>query len=76
MRFRIKQIKNNIFIPQCKANFFSSWYSIDRTSDIYTWIGENSFSHHSSMEDANNSIKRYKDNLKSKNRYPIYHKVV
>lgn len=39
MKYRIKQIEKNQFIPQVKKWFFGSWKSIDK-EDFYLWTNK------------------------------------
>ena len=40
-KYRIKQIAEDIFIPQVKNSFFGHWYGISRnTNHIYLWFKE------------------------------------
>jgi hypothetical protein len=74
MKYRIKQINKNVFIPQCKKNWFCEWGNIDRETN-HLWHIDTTFAYHKSFEDAENRINRYKENLKEKNNYPIYYKI-
>jgi hypothetical protein len=76
MKFRIKQIDDNLFIPQVKHNYFSSWYGICDNSNI--WISEmNQIDNcvFDKYEKANNIICIYKIKRYNKKIYPKYHKL-
>ncbi len=75
MQYRIKQIDENIFIPQCRKYWLDEWESLDNELN-FTWIIKVSYAHHDSYEKALNTIERYKKYLKEKNKYPKYYKVL
>ena len=74
MRFRIKQIADDIFVGQCKEWYEFSWNSIDRI-DNYLWLSPKIYCHNKTYEEALQVIERHKKNLKRKNQYPKYFKV-
>ena len=75
MRFRVKQIDENTFIPQCKEWYDFDWESIDR--DIsFTWyrLGDN-YCQVDSLEKAKEIIDKRKFFLLERKKYPKYYKV-
>jgi hypothetical protein len=74
MKYRIKQIDENTFIPQCKHWWCLDWGNIDKEGD-YVWYTKSWYSKCKSLELANTSIERHKSYLKSKKQYPKYFKV-
>lgn len=73
MKYRVKQIAENIFIPQCKECFLFKWESIDNI-DNYVWTTIEKYSHNETLEQALSVIVRHKKYLESKNKYPKYYK--
>lgn len=73
MKYRVKQIAENIFIPQCREFFIFKWESIDNI-DNYVWTTIEKYSHNETLEQALSVIVRYKKYLESKNKYPKYYK--
>lgn len=74
MMYRVKQIDDNTFIPQCRPWYDFEWGNIDRKDD-YTWYLRTHYSHHNSLESAKTTIDRYKSYIKKKSRFPKYYKV-
>jgi hypothetical protein len=74
MKFRVKQIDDNTFIPQCRSWYDFDWKSIDKI-DNYSWSICTDYAHHSTLEDAMYTIERHKKYIEQKNKYPKYHKV-
>jgi hypothetical protein len=74
MRYRIKQIDENTFIPQCKPRWYFGWGNIDRVSN-YVWQLISFHSQCKSLESANTTIERHKSYLKLEKQYPKYFKV-
>jgi hypothetical protein len=74
MRYRIKQVDENTFIPQCKPWWDFDWGNIDQEGD-HVWYTTYSFSQCESLESANTAIKKYKSYLKLQKQYPKYFKV-
>ena len=74
MRYRIKQIDENTFIPQCKHWLHFNWGNIDRAAD-YVWYTTYEWSQCKSLELANTTIEKYKSYLKLEKQYPKYYKV-
>lgn len=73
MKYRVKQIAENIFIAQCKQGFFDYWKSIDNI-DNFVWCQVEKYSNNDTLEQALSVIVRYKKYLESKNKYPKYYK--
>lgn len=76
MKFRIKQIDENKFIPQVKNNFFSSWYGI--CDNLNTWISvivQLEYCVFDKYEKANHIIGIYKIKRHNKKIYPKYYKL-
>lgn len=74
MKYRVKQIEENTFIPQCRPWWDFDWGNIDRKGD-YVWYTTSTYSCCSSLELAKKTIERYKEFQKIKKRYPKYYKV-
>jgi len=74
MIYRVKQIDDNTFIPQCRPWYSLEWDNIDR-KDNFAWHTYSHYAHHSSLESAKTTIERYKTYLKKESRYPKYFKV-
>jgi len=70
MIYRIKQIDENTFIPQCKHWLNFNWRNIDKTGG-YVWYTTYEWSQCESFDLANTIIEKYKSYLK----YPKYYKV-
>lgn len=73
MKYRVKQIAENIFIPQCRESWFDTWESIDNI-DNYVWNFTEKYSHNETLEKALSVIVRHKKYLESKIKYPKYYK--
>lgn len=74
MKYRIKQIANDIFIAQCKKWYDYQWESIDNINN-FVWYTTESYSNNKTYEEALCVIERYKKYLKEKNKYPKYYKL-
>jgi hypothetical protein len=74
MRYRIKQVSSDIFIPQCREYFFLQWGSIDNINN-YAWNTTEKYSHNKTYDEAFKVIENYKKYLRTKNKYPKYYKV-
>lgn len=86
MKYRIKQIEENKFLPQVKTWFLGSWKSIDK-EDFYLWTAKRhrKFCICSTLREAKDVINDYKWYLEyrkdtiaataKKMFYPKYHKV-
>lgn len=74
MQYRIKQLADNIFIPQCREWFIFQWGAIDNI-DKYVWNTTEKYSQNETFEEALKVIENHKKYLKRKNQYPKYHKV-
>jgi hypothetical protein len=74
MKFRIKQIDEETFIPQCKPWWDFDWGNIDLDGD-YVWYTTSSYSRCQSLELAKVTIEKYKSFLKLKKQYPKYYKI-
>jgi hypothetical protein len=57
MRYRIKQVGETIFIPQCKLWWHPYWGNIDLAGD-WVWNDTSRHSHCKSLESANTTIKK------------------
>lgn len=73
MKYRIKQVEKNIFIPQFKKCFLFNWESIDNIKN-YTWLSTEKYSHNETYDEAFEVIQRHKRYLK-RTKYPKYYKV-
>lgn len=73
MKYRIKQVEKNIFIPQFKKCFLLKWESIDNIKN-YTWLSTEKYSHNETYDEAFEVIQRHKRHLK-RTKYPKYYKV-
>lgn len=74
MKFRVKQIKDDAFIPQCKPWYDFEWGNIDREEN-YIWHTTVYHSICPSLDTAYQVIIRYKTVEREKKQYPKYHKV-
>lgn len=75
MRFRVKQIDDNTFIPQCKEWYDFDWESIDRNISL-TWYSLGAhYCHVDSLEKAKEIIDKRKLFLLERKKYPKYYKV-
>jgi len=77
MKFRVKQIDENSFIPQVRKNLFGSWYGIDNDFND-TWYAEyyqNKYCSKQTIYDALLEIDIWKTRIHKKNNFPIYHKI-
>ena len=77
MKYRIKQIAPNKFIPQVKNGIFSSWEAINMDGTA-TWYSEEYIFRWccvDTLEKAKDNIIRYKSIQDLKNQYPKYHKL-
>jgi hypothetical protein len=74
MQYRVKQIDENCFLAQCRTCFLIKWENIDRV-DNYTWCYDVSNAIHPSLQDAMNTINRYRVYIKNKTQYPKYYKM-
>lgn len=86
MKYRIKQIAENKFIPQVKTWLFGDWYAIDSQNkglniDFYAnhlWFLKEFVYMYcicTTLEEAKQVITDYKANQKTKIKYPKYHKL-
>lgn len=77
MKFRVKQIGENQFMPQAKKWFLGSWRFIDK-NDFYLWYYEFFGLRHcicSTYAEAKQVIVDYKAYQKNQIKYPKYHKL-
>ena len=77
MKFRVKQIDENTFIPQVRNNLFGSWYGIDNKWGT-TWFNkvyQTKYCAKPTLDDALLEIDIYKTKIHKKDNYPIYHKL-
>jgi hypothetical protein len=83
-KYRIKQIAEDIYIPQVKNSFFGFWYGIDQNKKLYLvfkeWLKEeyqNEYCICKSLSQALEVIHHHKIIFKTidKTKYPIYHKI-
>jgi hypothetical protein len=74
MRYRIKQIAETTFIPQCKNWCDFDWANIDREGDSVLY-DTSWYSRCESLELAKTTIEKYKSYLKLEKQYPKYYKV-
>lgn len=76
MKYRVKQIADDKFLPQVKKNFFSRWRTID-VDDYYLWnleVFAEKYSCCKTLESALNVIQGFKEHIKPKKRKKlIYH---
>lgn len=74
MKYRIKQIADDIFIAQYKECFLFKWESIDNIINL-TWTTSMKYHYNETYEAALKVIENHKKHLETKNKYPKYHKV-
>ena len=74
MQYRVKQIADNIFIPQCRQYLIFKWEAIDNI-DNYVWSTTEKYSYNTTLEQAMGVIVNHKKYLKNKKKYPKYYKV-
>jgi hypothetical protein len=77
MKFRVKQIDENKYIPQIKIGFFNNWLGIDNIWKE-TWIDEllqTKYCAKPSLDDALLEIDIWKTRIHKKNKFPVYHNV-
>lgn len=74
MIYRVKQIDDNTFIPQCRLWFWFEWGNID-IKDDYVWYDTQTWSICSSLDHALQAIMVHKTRRREKKQYPKYHKV-
>lgn len=74
MIYRIKQINESTFIPQCRLWFWFEWANID-TKDNYIWYNTETWSICHSYDSAYKTIIKFKTTRKEKKQYPKYYKV-
>jgi len=77
MKFRVKQIDENSFIPQVRKNLFGSWYGIDSSYND-TWYSkefQTKYCAKPTLSDALSEIDIWKTKIHKKGNYPIYHKL-
>lgn len=75
MKYRIKQLRQDAFIPQVRKNLFF-WYSISPSDVKNIFHGEPRVSFIPTLEEAENVILRHRKYVKEKNKYPNYIKPV
>ena len=77
MKFRIKQVDHNIYIPQVKNNFFSSWCAIDNKWDTLWNINEfqTRYCGHKTYADALREIEIWKIKIHFKRHFPKYYEI-
>jgi len=77
MKYRIKQVDHNIYIPQVKQNFFDNWLGIDNRWDERWWDKDNQtrYCGKKTFEDALLEIEIWKTNNHKKINYPKYFKL-
>lgn len=75
MKFRIKQIADNIFIAQVKETWYYKWESIDNIINLSWSSKTNKYHYNETYEEALIVIERHKKYLKEKSKYPKYYKV-
>jgi hypothetical protein len=73
MQYRVKQIDENTFIPQCKSWYDFEWGNIDRL-DGYIWHTTLTYAICPSLESAKQAIIRCKSIKLEKKEYPKYYK--
>ena len=77
MKFRIKQIDDNVFIPQVKKALFDSWDGIDNKLN-QTWMGkeyQTKYCVKPTLLEALQEVEIYKTRIHKKNGYPKYYKL-
>ena len=77
MKFRIKQIDDNKYIPQVKMALFDSWDGIDNKRDE-TWMGkeyQTKYCVKPTLLEAQQEVEIYKTRIHKKNGYPKYYKL-
>jgi hypothetical protein len=80
-KYRIKQISENLFIPQVSKGIFDSLFGIfdgiaieDNTTTWYIKEYQDIYCATDSLEKAKEVIEKYKNKINSEKRYPKYHK--
>lgn len=74
MKYRIKQIADDIFIAQCKEWWFDTWESIDNILNL-SWATYRKYHYNETFEAALQVIEKHKKHLETTKQYPKYHKV-
>lgn len=75
MKYRVKQINESTFIPQCKSWYDFEWGNIDK-DDNYVWSSsKQNWSICHSLDSALQVIMVHKTIKREKKQYPKYHKV-
>lgn len=75
MKYRIKQIADDIFIAQVKEAWYLKWESIDNIINFNWSTSVKKFHYNETFEAALAVIEIHKKNLETKKQYPKYHKV-
>jgi hypothetical protein len=73
-KYRIKQISENLFIPQVKKGFFGCWCSIDENYNSGHYLYEEIYCACISDTEAADIIYNHDYKSKKTKKYPIYHK--
>lgn len=78
MKYRIKQLSKNEFVPQVKENIFTKWGSIkyykSTVEPFYIYHYNEEYCARNTYEAAEIVIKLHKEWCKEREGYPIYHK--
>lgn len=77
MKFRIKQIDDNKYIPQVKMALFDSWDGIDNKCTASWNIEEfqTRYCVKPTLLEAQQEVEIYKTKMHKKNSYPKYYKI-
>jgi hypothetical protein len=77
MKFRIKQIDDNNYIPQVKMGWFRGWVGIDNKWNE-NWFSKEFQTKHCAkptLLEAQQEVEIYKTRIHKKNGYPKYYKL-
>lgn len=81
MEYRIKQISKDVFLPQARMYWFTTWKNIRHyyhSSEDFVLYNVDYYEHHcvqDTQEKAQQVIDAMKEYLNEKSKYPKYHKV-
>lgn len=74
MRYRIKQISDDVFIAQVKETWYYKWESIDNVINL-SWSTNTKYHYNDTYEKAIDVIERHKKYIAKKKEYPKYYKI-
>jgi len=80
MKYRVKQIAKDEFVPQVRFNIFGKWGAIKHykksTEPFYVFFYQTEYAIVYTLKEAHEVIKLYKEYKANKEGYPIYHNEV